>query len=175
MSLEFPDEAQFDRFCRGILRLWGIDLSSYGQRQLHRRLRFMMERAGDSDLDAFLEHLARNRELSVRLKDQFTINVSEFFRDAHLFARLETMLRPRGQCHGARKIWSAGCSYGAEPYSLAIMLKEHSPHDSWQVIATDIDRQILARARQGVFTERELRNVSPTSNISFYNNIYYDQ
>ncbi|NLJ36455.1 MAG: protein-glutamate O-methyltransferase CheR [candidate division WS1 bacterium] len=168
MAEEFFDAEQFERFSKGVLHLWDIDLNSYGQRQLHRRLRFMMERAGDADLDAFLQHLTEDRELSAKLKDQFTINVSEFFRDAHLFARLETMLRPGGQCHGARRVWSAGCSYGAEPYSLAMLLTEYTGGSDWQVIATDIDHGALKQAREGLFSERDVRNVTAARRRKYF-------
>ena len=93
MAEEVSDVEQYERFCKGILHLWGIGLSSYGQRQLHRRLRFMMERSGDADLDAFLQHLTEDCELSAKLKDQFTINVSEF-------SAMRTCLRASRPCCG---------------------------------------------------------------------------
>lgn len=168
MPYERLDADEFARFQKGILKLWGIDLGNYGERQLHRRLSFMMGRAGDANLDDFLHHLAEDRDLSERLRNQFTINVSEFFRDAHLFARLEAMLRAGGICHAAEKLWSAGCSYGAEPYSLAMLMAENSPHGNWHISATDIDKEALGRARQGVFSERDLRNVSLTRRRRFF-------
>jgi chemotaxis protein methyltransferase CheR len=157
---ELFDDAEFERFTRGIRKLWNIDLSSYGQRQLHRRLRGMMSRGHAETLDEFLVYLSNNPAESELLKDRFTINVSEFFRDAHLFAKLEKMLGPGGECAGARKVWSAGCSYGAEPYTLAMILSDTGRGSDCQLYATDIDQGVLERARAGIFTERDIRNVS---------------
>ena len=84
MPSELFDDAEFERFTRGIRKLWNIDLSSYGQRQLHRRLRGMMSRGHAETLDEFLVYLSQNPAESELLKDRFTINVSEFFPDAHL-------------------------------------------------------------------------------------------
>jgi len=159
---------EFARFCKGINELWHIDLASYGQRQLHRRLRAMMLRAGAADLGEFLRCLRSDAVLSESFRDQFTINVSEFFRDAHLFERLQEMLRPGGTCHAARRLWSAGCSYGAEPYSLAILMDESNPAADWRITATDIDRQALDKAREGIFTDRDLRNVSPVRRRRYF-------
>lgn len=159
MPSELFDDAEFERFTRGIRKLWNIDLGSYGQRQLHRRLRGMMARGHAETLDEFLAFLAKNPAESELLKDRFTINVSEFFRDAHLFAKLEKMLGPGGECANARKVWSAGCSYGAEPYTLAMILSDAGRGSDCQVHATDIDQGALDRARAAVFTERDIRNV----------------
>ncbi|MCX7992264.1 MAG: protein-glutamate O-methyltransferase CheR, partial [Fimbriimonadales bacterium] len=57
------------------------------------------------------------------------------------------------------KIWSAGSSYGAEAYSMAILLHELAPNRSHQILGTDIDQEVLERARRGVFAESDMRNV----------------
>ena len=160
MPSELFDDAEFERFTCGIRKLWNIDLSSYGQRQLHRRLRGMMTKVHVETLDDFLAYLRQDPAESEQCKDRFTINVSEFFRDAHLFAKLEKMLGLGGECAGARKVWSAGCSYGAEPYTLAMILSDAGRGSDCQLYATDIDQGALDRARAGVFTERDIRNVS---------------
>ncbi len=160
MQSELFDDAEFERFTQGIRKLWNVDLSAYGQRQLHRRLRGMMTKGRVETLDEFLAYLRQNPAESEQCKDRFTINVSEFFRDAHLFEKLETMFGPGGACADARKVWSAGCSYGAEPYTLAMILSDSAVSRDWQIHATDIDQGALDRARAGVFTERDIRNVS---------------
>jgi chemotaxis protein methyltransferase CheR len=63
---------------------------------------------------------------------------------------------------GALRVWSAGCSYGAEPYSLAILLCELAPRAPHEIRATDIDRTVLARAREGRFSAQDLRSVTPS-------------
>jgi chemotaxis protein methyltransferase CheR len=92
-----------------------------------------------------------------------TINVSEFFRDTERFAELERHVLPELLANAGTRglsVWSAGCSMGAEPYSLAILLRELGPGRHHQVLATDIDQTILARAEAGAgYTAADLRNV----------------
>jgi len=158
--MQMLDADEFAAFCTGIRRLWGIDLTSYGERQLHRRLRAMMARVNATVLADFLQQMQADASLSEQFKNKFTINVSEFFRNPELFSDLEEMLRPGRVCSDAKKIWSAGCSYGAEPYTLAILMDEYAQARKWEILASDIDAEALASAKTGIFTERDLRHVS---------------
>jgi len=97
--------------------------------------------------------------LSEQFKNKFTINVSEFFRNPELFGDLEEMLKPGRVCSEARRVWSAGCSYGAEPYTLALLMHERMKGRQWEILASDIDVEALASARAGIFSDRDLRNV----------------
>jgi chemotaxis protein methyltransferase CheR len=92
-----------------------------------------------------------------------TINVSEFFRDPQQFERLRSQILPELLAGGAKvKIWSAACSHGEEPYSVAIILHELNAVHRASILATDIDRVVLARARAGGPYQRgDMRNVSP--------------
>lgn len=152
------------RFCTGIKTLLGIDLSAYRPAQMERRLRSFAERKGLKDLDQYLDLLRKDEKERDGFKDRMTINVSELFRNPERWTELETSVvpelartAPTGQ---GLKVWSAGCSYGAEPYSLEILLREVLPNRRSEVTASDIDQVILARAREGVFSKSDLRNVS---------------
>jgi len=156
-----PDYA---RFCGGVEKLCGIDLFQYRPGQMERRLRSFARRNGHADLDGYLTALKRDVAARSAFLDHMTINVSELFRNPERFRELETRYIPdlltdtRGR---GLRVWSAGCSYGAEPYTLAILLKEAGPGLVHDLVATDIDETILARAREGYFTEADLQNVSP--------------
>jgi len=83
-------------------------------------------------------------------RDYVTINVSEFFRDVDRFGELERRVLPQLVAGGASvRVWSAGCSIGAEPYSMAIMLHELAPDRPHTILATDVDQTILDRAKGG--------------------------
>lgn len=168
MSTNLFSPAEFEKFSAGIQKLWNIDLQSYAERQLHRRLKAMMTRHGARNLLQLLRIIEGDSELSETLKDQFTINVSECFRDPHVFTRLERMLKPGGELQDTTRIWSAGCSYGAEPYSLAILMDECAPEGKWRIYATDIDDGALARARQGIFAEHDLRQVTAPRRQTYF-------
>lgn len=144
--------------------LLAIDLDHYKERQMRRRLTTFVERSDASDVDSYFREAESDENMLQELKDFLTINVSEFFRDQHQFEKLEKTILPDLLINGNRlKIWSAGCSIGAEPYTLAIMLEELSPGRSHTIIATDLDETILTHARAGgPYTEQDIRNVPPT-------------
>ena len=156
-----PDYA---RFCGGVKRLCDIDLVQYRPTQMERRLRSLARRAGHDDLDGYLAALRRDAAARGAFLDHITINVSELFRNPERFAELEGRFMPelvaRASGRGLR-VWSAGCSYGAEAYTLAILLHEAAPGRAHDLVATDIDETVLDRARDGVFSEQDLQGVSP--------------
>lgn len=157
------DEQAYSYLKRQIGMLLDIDIDAYKTRQMRRRLEtFVAAHTGDSPM-AFLRRLGTDQEMLGELRDMLTINVSEFFRDTPQFDLLEQEVLPdllRGQLKF--RVWSAGCSYGHEPYSLAIMLEEMGVVRRARIVATDFDRRMLSRAKAGgPYPAGEMRNVSP--------------
>jgi chemotaxis protein methyltransferase CheR len=165
MTLETKAGAKPDylRFCTGIKSLTGIDLGQYRPAQMERRLRSFAERLGEADLDAYLTRLKRDPKALDAFLDRMTINVSELFRNPERFDELERTLLPEllRLSPGGLKVWSAGSSYGAEIYSLQILLREIAPRARHEFLACDIDERVLARAREGRFNPQDMRNVTP--------------
>ncbi len=163
--------ADYERFCGGVRTLLRIDLDDYRRGQMERRLRSFATRCGDRDLDAYLVRLRRDVAAREAFLDHMTINVSELFRNPERFAELERDVLPglldRAGNRGLR-VWSAGCSYGAEPYSLAVLLNEVAPGRRHEVTATDLDERMLARAREGRFTEADMRGVSASRRAAWF-------
>ncbi len=156
-----PDPS-FASLRRSFLHLTGIDLDFYRGRQLDRRLRSFVQRWGLADLAELGTRIRTEPDLLQALKDFLTINVSEFFRNPEKFEELKSTVLPELLAGGRRlEIWSAGCATGAEPYTLAIILDQVSPGVRHGILATDIDRLSLERARQGVYGEDEVRSVPP--------------
>ncbi|MDW8319970.1 MAG: protein-glutamate O-methyltransferase CheR [Armatimonadota bacterium] len=148
-------------FCQQVLRKTGLDLQQYKRAQMERRLRSMAERAGARNLEEYWAVLERDSQQFAYFIDRITINVSELFRNPEKFEELRRIILPEIRHLGSPlKVWSAGCSYGAEPYSLAILLEEMRPLN-YQILATDVDETILSKAREGVFAPEDMRNVSP--------------
>jgi chemotaxis protein methyltransferase CheR len=150
----------FEAFRKRAYHITGLDLMSYKAPQMHRRLVALMQRqkiATFADYARLLESDAVRRQ---EFKDYVTINVSEFFRDRDRFGELERRVLPMLLTGGAAlRAWSAGCSIGAEPYSLSILLNEMAPGRNHSILATDIDQTILDRARAGTgYLAADLRN-----------------
>lgn len=151
----------YERFCQGIKALTKIELAHYRQAQMERRLRSFADRHGCKNLDEYLQVLKRDKEALDSFLDRMTINVSELFRNPERFAELEKRWLPEllKASPGGLKVWSAGCSYGAEPYTMSCILQEIAPGKRHQVVATDLDQVILAKAKRGRFTDTDVRNV----------------
>lgn len=146
-----------------VLKKTGIDLSCYKENQLRRRLQFIILRSGASDVSEYLRLLEENPRVLEDFKNRFTINVSEFFRNPERFRDLEEKILPDLLALGSWevKIWSAGCSVGSEPYSLAILFEEKGLSRRYRVWATDLDEPALAKAESGQYSQEYLKNVPP--------------
>lgn len=144
------DDEAFAPLKEALQRLLGLDLSAYKQAQMRRRLDAFITRHSGGDRAAFLERIGRDREFLDAVRNMLTINVTEFFRDAPQWARLEREVLP-GLIEGRPlvNIWSAGCSRGQEPISLAIVLDRLGALARSRILATDFDRGVLAAARAG--------------------------
>lgn len=159
-SRAYADSADYSEFKACVLQRSGIDLGLYKPQQMHRRLLTLVERTHSADFMDYFRLLERDdREYGVFL-DRMTINVSEFMRDPERWSDLrETILPGLLESSPAIRVWSAGCSDGAEPYSLAIELAELAPGGEHTIVATDIDRTALSRAATGRFSAHDVRNL----------------
>ena len=143
-----------------VLDLTGIDLNSYKRPQMLRRLDAILSRCQLPNLNALAIELKPNSAILREFMERFTINVSECYRDRPRFEILANQIIPDMLKHNpALRIWSAGCSYGAEPYSLALALREQRATRA-TILATDIDPKILEAARAGEsFTSNDFKNL----------------
>ncbi|KAA8678182.1 CheR family methyltransferase [Clostridium sp. MT-14] len=149
-----------DYFEKWVLREFNINLSAYKPNQLHRRINSLMSRVGVKTIEDYIALLKVDRMQRQKFLDFITINVSEFFRNPEIFEELKIKLK--GDLlsrNNYLKIWSAACSIGAEPYSVAIYLDELSPGGRHKIIATDIDSTIIERAKKGEYVSSEIKNV----------------
>ncbi|ABK62061.1 MULTISPECIES: CheR family methyltransferase [Clostridium] len=137
-----------------------IDLSAYKSNQLHRRILSLMSRVGVKTVDDYVELLKKDGEQRQKFLDFITINVTEFFRNPDIFNDLKSKIE-NDLIKNERnlKIWSAACSIGAEPYSIAIILDNLISKGNHKILATDIDNNILERAKRGEYTKGEIKNV----------------
>lgn len=156
-------------FRKTVLELTGIDLDCYKGTQMERRLQSIMRRAGVADLHAYASLLASTPSRLKEFQDFLTINVSEWLRNPDKFEELQKVILP-GLLKESRRlrIWSAGCSNGSEPYSVAMLLDELDPHGQHEILATDIDEEILKVARLGIYQEKDIRAVSPARRARYF-------
>ena len=145
-------------FCNGLRKLCGIDLSQYKRPQMERRLRSFFARHGYAKLTDSLDRLGGDKQLLEDLLDRVTINVSQLWRHPDQWTRLESGLLRELAANGRVRAWSAGCSYGAESYTLAAVAAQAIPGVPVRILGTDIDQRMVARAKTGAFTLEDARS-----------------
>lgn len=124
---------------------------------------------GLTGFDEYLERVGSSPDELYQMVDLLTTNKTSFFRESAHFdfmkARILTGLKSKKM-----RIWSAGCSSGEEPYTIAMVLREHFPEGDFadlRILATDLSKRVLAKAAAGVYDEDVLKDV-PAALISRY-------
>jgi len=158
----------FHRFVMQLKLEHGLDLALYKEAQILRRLKSYMQRHSIADYDELRKYASSPAERG-HLVDYLDINVSEFFRNPELFTYLEQeVFRRLTAKHSGQHIWSAGCSIGAEPYSLAISLADAKISLGRSVWATDLDAGALQHAAQGLYSPADIRNVTDSRKERYF-------
>jgi chemotaxis protein methyltransferase CheR len=155
------EDEDFALFVKKIRELTTIDLNQYKEAQMRRRLTTLRTKKGFSTFFTFFEAMAKDKSLLYEFLDRMTINVSEFWRNANRWEILEKNYIPEMLEQNKRiKCWSAACSTGEEPYTLAMIISEtRNGLQDIQVTATDIDEGALEKARNGLYLDRSIRDV----------------
>ncbi len=169
-TVTLDEDLDYRIFVKRVAEKMGVDLSCYKRKQMERRLRSLARQYGASTFQQFYARLAADSEALEQFRKRITINVSELFRNPEKFEELRADILP-GLVSGTRrlKVWSAGCSYGAEAYSIAILAREMSlGKEAVSILGTDIDGEMLERAREGTFLETDMKNVLPLRRRRFF-------
>jgi len=155
------NDEQFDRLKARLEVLLDLDLDAYKQAQMRRRITTHVARTSGNP-DEFIANLGKDQAELAKLRDMITINVTEFFRDGAQWTQLRSSVLPEQikANNGGLSIWSAGCSTGQEPYSLAMLLAEAGVLAKSTILGTDFDREALAKARNGgPYTAEEITGI----------------
>lgn len=151
-----PNERHWPIFYRELYKHAGIDLSLYKQEQTRRRILMFATQIGARDLADLSRRLFVDPDGVSKLMENLAINVTSMFRNPEKWMVLEHEVLPDLLSRSpSLSVWSAGCSVGAEPYSLAALLSDRWP-GLHRILATDVDPGALRQAREGVFPLSEL-------------------
>jgi chemotaxis protein methyltransferase CheR len=160
--------SHFDAISRIVYERCGICFPKGKETLVSSRLAKRLRILGLTDYGQYLDYLKQDTsgaELATMI-DALTTNKTNFFREPHHFDFLRTNILPELRDSDSKiRFWSAGCSTGEEPYSLAILLSEELSQPrrkNCQILATDISRRVLSVAREGVYSEEALRGVNPS-------------
>lgn len=148
-------------FKREILKLTGIDLSAYKENQMKRRIDALISKNKIVGYDKYVLCLKTDRRKLEEFVNYITINVSEFYRDPYQWKMMEEKAVPELIARFGRnlKVWSAACSTGDEPYSLVMAMSRHLPLGNIRIQATDLDKEVIAKAKDGIYPARSIVSV----------------
>lgn len=143
----------------------GISIHNFKPSFLERRILFRMRNLGISDYDEYVKLLSTSFDEAKSLYTVFSINVTKFFRDPHVWDKLEQDVLPaflNKTRFSPFRAWSCGSASGEEPYSVSILLNDSLKGNkiSYQVYATDISADAIAHAKKGLYQNENLVNVS---------------
>ncbi|MGP2409944.1 MULTISPECIES: protein-glutamate O-methyltransferase CheR [unclassified Yersinia (in: enterobacteria)] len=158
--LPLPD-VHFRRICQLIYQRAGIVLADHKREMVYNRLVRRLRLLGINDFGQYLALLETDPNSAEwqAFVNALTTNLTAFFREAHHFPILAEHARQRP---GSYSVWSTAASTGEEPYSIAMTLCDvlGNRAGSCQVLASDIDTQVLEKATSGVYRQDELRSLS---------------
>lgn len=151
----------YEEFKKSIFQLTKIDLNSYKERQMKRRIDALIVKHGITSYSNYVEIIRTDKNYYDEFINYITINVSEFYRNPDQWVVLEQEVLPHLFNSFGKQlvIWSAACSTGDEPYSLVMLLSKYVPLNKIKVIATDIDRLVIEKAKIGVYHYKSLRGL----------------
>lgn len=151
----------YEDFKKDILALTKIDLNSYKEKQMKRRIDTLISKNGINSYKDYVALIKKNEEKFEQFVNFLTINVSEFYRNPEQWEILDKSVFPAliKKFGKNLKVWSAACSTGDEPYSLVMALSRHIPLNQIHITATDIDKQVLDKARLGLYNEKSIAAV----------------
>lgn len=148
---EHADDRDVELLIDAIHRRYGYDFRHYARASLRRRVLGAMQRMQFDDIALLHEAVLHDPALFTTLLTLLAVPVSDFFRDPPYFALLRRDVLPILATYPSIRIWVAGCSYGEEAYSLAILLAEAGLLARSVVYATDINPEALRIAEEGVY------------------------
>jgi chemotaxis protein methyltransferase CheR len=155
--IEFSD---LDEIVFLIKKQYGYDFEGYSRASFLRRINRYMQISGMDNIVNLKNDLINYPENFNTFINEIVVNVSEFFRDPDFFSSLLTNVFPYLESFPKINVWSAGCSFGEETYSLAILLKELNLLSKSRIYATDISTNALDRSKKGIYSIKDFKEYS---------------
>ena len=166
---EFLSDADFEKYRDLIYQESGITFTSANRSILESRLREQLRSKGIDSVRVYFSKITLDKEELKSFLDSITTNLTRFFRNQPHFDALEKYVVPelihnikKSSANNTIRVWSAGCSTGEEPYTIAMLLSEILP-PSWKfdILASDISLKCLMSAKEGFYSESKIEGIPP--------------
>lgn len=163
----------YEAFKQSIYDMTKIDLNSYKERQMKRRIEALISKHNIESYSDYVVLLKSDKAAFDEFINYITINVSEFYRNPEQWNLLEKEVLPYllERFGKELKIWSAACSTGDEPYSLVMLLSRFLPLGKIKILATDIDRTVMEKAKIGLYSDKSLKDLPDEFIKKYFNKL----
>lgn len=149
--------SEIRRLTELVKEYYNFDFTNYAMSSLRRRIQRVLDLYKFNTVDNLIKRLEKDAAFFDEFLSEVTVNVTEMFRDPAFWRELRDQVIPNILLNHANvSIWHAGCSSGEEVFSMAILLKEMGMLDKVKIVATDIDKPILDRARNGCYSLKNM-------------------
>jgi chemotaxis protein methyltransferase CheR len=156
-AIDDIDASQLNELIDLVKNLYGFDFKHYSKASFKRRVLRIMNMKKFNFWE--LRHaLINDSPFFQEFLEEITVNVTEMFRDPGFYKAVSTQVLPYLSTFQRIKIWSAGCSSGEEPYSLAILMQELGYKNKSFIYGTDINTQMLKEAKKGIYSLRNIKS-----------------
>ena len=163
----------YEYFKKAVFDLTKIDLNAYKEKQMKRRIDTLISKNKIVGYENYVSVLKTDQTKFEEFVNYLTINVSEFYRNVDQWQLLDKDVFPELISRYGKnlKIWSAACSTGDEPYSLVMALSRHLPLNQIRIYATDLDKQVIEKAKLGLYGEKSVAGVPADLKKKFFTKV----
>jgi len=157
------NDSEFARFQQMIFNIAGISMTPAKKALVAGRLAKRLTHHGLGSYGEYFKLLSQHQDEMQVAVDLLTTNETYFFREPRHFDFLRDSILPAHRSGHSFRVWSAACSSGEEPYTLAMVLAENLGEAAWEILGSDISTRVLDRARMGLYPMEHMRGLSPAS------------
>ena len=150
LSIEERENIEIELLLQAVYSVSGFDFRKYMRSSIQRRVENRMRLEHIRRASGMIEKVLYEKGFVEKLLNDFSINVTEMFRDPDFFKAFRMNLVPLLKELPEIRIWHAGCSTGEEAFSMAIMLKEEGLYDKAKIYATDMNEAVIEHAQKGI-------------------------
>jgi chemotaxis protein methyltransferase CheR len=151
------EEIEIQLLLEGIFLRYGYDFRDYSPASLRRRIRHCLIEEKLNTVSSLQERILHDPAALQRFLWMLSVNVTAMFRDPNFYKIFRQKVLPMLRSYSFIRIWHAGCSTGAEVYSMAILLEEEGLYEKTRLYATDMNEVVLQKAKEGIFPLKEMQ------------------
>ncbi|MFE6168055.1 CheR family methyltransferase [Viridibacillus arvi] len=158
LTTEEKENIEIDLLLQAVYSVSGFDFQKYMRSSIKRRIINRMRQEKMEKISSLIEKVLYEKGYVEKLIDDFSIHVTEMFRDPEFFNAFRLKVVPFLKEFPTIRIWHAGCSTGEEVFSMAILLKEEGLYDRTKIYATDINEKVILQAKEGILPLNQMQS-----------------